>query len=186
MVTYIKAEPGQVVKTGEVICQIADPQLLEVLVAVPESRMLEVHLNAPIRLRLWSAQQANYSGLVREISPSADSATRAFNIRISIQNPDDKVKLGMTAQVKFIGQEGSPAGGLLIPSSALTELDGKPSVWVIDANNQAQPRTVVTGQYSENGITVVDGLQAGDKIAIAGVHTLVQGQVVKPVLDLTP
>lgn len=186
VVTSIRAEPGQVVEAGEVIVQIADTRTLEALVAVPESHMAEVKNGALVAIKLWAHPDKIYSGRVREISPSADPVTRTFNVRVAIQNPDAAVKLGMTARVRFNKTENLQDSGFMIPSAALTELDGKPAVWVIDGDNKAQPREVVTGQFGENGILVTDGLQAGELIAIAGVHTLVKGQPVKPITETLP
>ncbi|MEQ1483986.1 efflux RND transporter periplasmic adaptor subunit [Methyloglobulus sp.] len=186
VVTMIRAEPGQVVTAGGVVVQIADTNAIEVLAAVPESHMAEVQLNATVAVRLWSAPQKTYSGLIREISPSAESATRAFNVRIAIQDADSAVKLGMTARIKFNPQDVMEDAGFLIPSTALTEVNGKKMVWIIDTNNKAQPREVVAGQFGELGILIASGLQAGEKIAIAGVHTLIKGQPVKPVVEAAP
>jgi membrane fusion protein, multidrug efflux system len=186
VVTLIQAEPGQVVVAGDLIVKIADTQAIEVLLAVPESRMNEVQLNAGVKIKLWADQQKIYSGLVREISPAADSTTRAFNVRVAIQNADEAVKLGETARVRFNPENEQEENGFLIPSSALTEIDGKKSVWVINANNKAQPRTVIAGSFSEDGILITSGLEAGEKIAIAGVHTLLKDQQVKPLVETTP
>ena len=198
VVTMIRAEPGQVVKAGEAIAKIADTKELEVLVAVPESRMAEVKLNAAVVVKMWAYQQKSYAGVVREIAPAADSATRTFNVRMSIKNADEAVRLGMTAGVKFNTLAPQPLAQssaqksesheteLLIPSSALTALNGKKMVWVIDANNKAQPREVVAGQFREDGVLVTSGLQAGERIAIAGVHTLIKDQTVKPIFEDKP
>ncbi len=183
IVTMIRAEPGQVVETGEVIAKIADTQKIDVLVAVPESHMSGITLNASVRIRLWANRQQIYQGTVREISPSAESATRVFNVRITINNPDTTLKFGMTASVSFSNEVNQTATTMLIPSSALTEINGKKTVWVIDANNTVKSREVSAGEFSEAGILVTSGLEAGEKIAIAGVHTLVAGQQVKPVIE---
>lgn len=185
VVTMIHAEPGQVMQAGEIVVQIAGTKETEVLVAVPESRIAEVQINAEVTIKLWSNREKAYSGFVREISPAADSATRAFNVRIAIQNADEAVKLGMTARVKFNPQNVQKDSGFLIPSAALTESNGNKIVWVIDANNKAQPRTVEAGQYGEDGVLITNGLQANEKIAIAGVHTLIKDQQVKPVVEAT-
>jgi membrane fusion protein, multidrug efflux system len=182
VITMIQAEPGQVVEVGDRVVQIADTQAIEVLVAVPESRMAEARLNASVAVKLWANQQKIYSGVIREISPAADSATRAFNVRVAIQDADAAVKLGMTARVKFNPQDAQGDGGFLIPNAALTEVNGKKTVWLIDANNKAQPRTVEAGGFGEDGILISSGLQEGEKIAIAGVHTLMKDQVVKPIV----
>ena len=183
VVTEIHAEPGQVVKTGEAVVKIADTQETEVLVSVPESRMAEVRVNTAVNVRMWANRQKIYTGVVREIAPAAESATRAFNIRVSIKASDAAVKLGMTAGVTF---QQAQTAEFLIPSSALTEINGKKTVWVIDAKDNAQPREVVTDQFREDGVLIISGLQAGEKIAIAGVHTLSKNQPVKPMLEAAP
>jgi membrane fusion protein, multidrug efflux system len=186
VVTLIRAEPGQVVETGDVVVQIADTRAIDVLVAVPESRMDEVKLNAGVVIKLWANQQKIYPGVIREISPVADPATRAFDVRITLQDADAAVKLGATARVKFNPKDGQQADGFLIPSAALTESNGKKNVWIIDADNKAQLRTVVSGQFGEEGVLIINGLEAGEKIAVAGVHALAKDQVVKPVVEAVP
>ncbi len=186
VVTMIRAEPGQVVDIGEAVVQIANTNEVEVLVSVPESRMTEVKLHAAAVVKMWANQQKTYVGIVREIAPAADSATRIFNVRVTIKDADDAVKLGMTAGVKFIQPVTQLDSELLIPTSALTEMNGKKMVWVIDAENRAQPRLVVAGQFREDGVLIVSGLQAGERIAVAGVHTLIKNQPVKPVVSALP
>lgn len=186
VVTMIRAEPGQVVEVGEAVVQIANLKETEVLVAVPESRMAEVKPGTPVTIKMWANPNKAYAGRVREIAPAADSATRAFNVRVSVTDADDLVKLGMTAGVKFKQQQAQQSQQLLIPLAALTERNGKKLVWVIDAESKAQPREVSAGEFSEQGVMITGGLQAGEKIAIAGVHTLVKGQHVKPVVSAAP
>ena len=186
VVAIIHAEPGQVVKAGEMIAVIVGTKDMDVLIAVPESRMAEVRLNAKVAIRMWANQQKIYTGVVREIAPAADSATRAFNVRVTINDADEWVKPGMTAGVIFDHRGDQQTLEFLIPAGALTEIDGKKTVWVIDAENKAQPRAVVTGQFREDGVLISDGLQAGEKIAIAGVHTLTKNQSVKPVIEAMP
>ncbi|MGR9052736.1 MAG: efflux RND transporter periplasmic adaptor subunit [Gammaproteobacteria bacterium] len=183
VVTQIRAEPGQVVAVGEIVVQIADTDAIEVSVSVPESRMSEVKPKAAAAIKIWANGQKKYAGVVREIAPAADSATRAFNVLVTIGNPDSAVKLGMTASVEFNAQRGQQTTGFRIPTGALTEIDGKKIVWVIDAENKAQPREVVAGQFEEDGVWIAEGLRSGEKIAIAGVHTLIKDQQVTPIVE---
>ena len=183
VITMIHAEPGQIIQAGEVIVKIADTHAIDVLVAIPESRMSEVKLNAAVIIKIWADQKKTYSGMVREISPAADSATRNFNVRITINHADESVKLGMTASVNFEDAVDLASAGFLIPGQALTEINNKSAVWVIDDHNKAQPRTVIAGPFREDGVLISEGLQAGEKIAIAGVHTLIKDQLVKPIFN---
>lgn len=182
VITQIHAEPGQVVKAGNMIAQIVDTKHIEVLVAVPESRMAKLKVGDAVAVKLWAAQAKTYQGKVREIAPAANSATRAFDVRVTIADADEAVKLGMTAGVSF-GE--SKSAEIIIPSAALTQVDGKTSVWVINKDGVANPKVVTAGQYSEAGIAITSGLQAGEMVAIAGVHTLIKGQKVKPKVEAT-
>lgn len=177
VITQINAEPGQVVAEGEMIAQIVDMQQMEVLVAVPESRMENVHIGDPVAIKMWANQTKIYQGKVREITPAASEATRAFAMRVAILDPDEHVKLGMTAGVRF---EKDVTEKIVVPSTAVTQLDGKNIVWVIDKEGIANPREVVTEPFTENGITITQGLEVNEMVAIAGVHTLVKGQKVNP------
>ena len=183
VVTQIRAEPGQVVDAGEMVAQIVDTKQIEVLVAVPESRMANIKAGEKVNIRLWADREKVYIGKVREIAPEASSATRAFNVRVSIVDADAAVRLGMTAGVEFVANMDAAAGALLIPNSALTQINGKNSVWVIDKNGIAHPREVTAGQFTEDGVSISKGLQAGEMIAIAGVHTLLKGQKVQAKIE---
>jgi len=184
VVTQITAEPGQVVKAGATIVQIVDTKQIEVLVAVPESRMKEFKVGSAVTIRLWADREKIYQGRVREIAPAANSATRAFDIRVTIVNADAAVKLGMTAGVRFAKDEQSSIQPLFkVPSSALTQINGKKMVWVIDKTGAAYPREVQAGQFTEQGVLISSGLKAGEMVAIAGVHTLITGQKVKPLIE---
>jgi membrane fusion protein, multidrug efflux system len=180
IVTQIRAEPGQVVEAGEVVVQIVDTRQIEVLVAVPESRMKGLKVGDVVAIKLWADREKTYTGKVREIAPAASSTTRAFDVRVAIIDADEAVKLGMTAGVRFAQIE---ADAIIIPTGALTQINGKNSVWIIDKNSIANPREVNAGEYTENGVTITSGLQAGEMVAIAGVHTLIKGQKVVPKIE---
>lgn len=177
VVTKIHAEPGQVVEVGAMIAQIVDTKQIEVLVAVPESKMAKLKVGDKVAIKLWADRAKTYLGHVREIAPAAESATRAFDVRVTITDADAAVKLGMTAGVRFAQEE---VNEIIIPSTALTQINGQNIVWVIDKNNIANPREVKIGQFTEVGVVIKSGLQANEMVAIAGVHTLIKNQKVKP------
>lgn len=179
VVTEIHAEPGQVVSAGEVIARVADPSKMEVVVAVPESRMGGIKMGTPAQVRLWATKEKAYAGKVREMAPAADTATRTFQVRVSIAQADEAIRLGMTAGVKFAG---SGEAALLIPSSAVTQHEGKTIVWVVDGKkHQVQPHQVVTGAFREDGVLITQGLHEGEQVVVAGVHALAPGQEVRVV-----
>lgn len=179
VVTQIHAEPGQVVEVGAMIAQIVDTKQIEVQVAVPESKMAKLKVGDKVTIKLWADRAKTYFGQVREVAPAADSATRAFDVRVTISDVDEAVKLGMTAGVRFAEDD---ANEIIIPLTALTEINGKNTVWVIDKNNMANPRDVTIGQFTEAGVVIKSGLQSNEMVVIAGVHTLIKNQQVTPQL----
>jgi len=178
VVTEIRAEPGQVVEAGEVIARIAVPVNMEVAIGVPESRMTGIEVDTPAEVRLWADPSKVYQGKVRELAPAADSITRTFQVRVALPEADSSVRLGMTAGVRFYHQD---SNDLLLPTPAVTERDGQHVVWVVDPQSgQVHPRPVQTGAFREDGVIVRQGLQKGEQVVVAGVQTLIPGQVVRP------
>jgi membrane fusion protein, multidrug efflux system len=179
VITEIRAEPGQVVSAGEAIVRIAVPETMEVAIAVPESGMNGVVVDTPAEMRLWANPGKVYQGKVREVAPAADSVTRTFQVRVAFVDADEKVRMGMTAGVRFYHQDNQD---YLLPLPAVTQRQGKNVVWVVDSRSgQVQPKEVETGIFREDGVFVSKGLQDGDQVVVAGVHALVPGQVVRPV-----
>lgn len=179
VVTEIHAEPGQVVAAGETVVRIAKPEDREVSIAVPESRMQGIEINLPAEVRLWAEPTRLYQGKVREVAPAADSVTRTFQIRVALPDADNNVRLGMTAGVRFYNKDSQE---LLLPLPAVTQYAGETVVWVVNPENgQVESRAVQTGMFREDGVIITHGLQTGEQVVVAGVHTLVPGQVVRPV-----
>ena len=72
--------------------------------------------------------------------------------------------------------------GIEVPVSAVfsSETEVGSFVWVIDENTRTvSRRKVSTGDLTDHGILVRDGLETGEWIATAGVHYLREGQKVR-------
>jgi membrane fusion protein, multidrug efflux system len=180
VITQINAEPGQVVKVGERVVQVVDLKQVDVLVAVPESRIDSIHIGDGVTIKLWANQAKKYKGKIREITPTANQATRAFDMRVELIDADEQVKFGMTAGVIV---DNHVTHKVIVPTTAVTQYAGQPIVWVIGAKEVVQRRQVKIGPFTENGVEVLAGLSVGEMVAIAGVHTLVHGQKVKPTIQ---
>lgn len=178
IVTGIHAEPGQVTSAGDVIVRIAVPDTLEAVIAVPESRMNGITVGTAAQVSLWSDPSRIYAGHVREVAPAADSVTRTFQVRVALSGGDKDLRMGMTAGVKFSASDDQD---WLLPLPAVTQRNGQSTVWVVDSHNQeVHPRVVQTGMFREDGVIIRDGLNEGDQVVVAGVQTLVDGQIVRP------
>src|SRR6185295_19114329 len=96
VVTEIRAEVGQVVDAGAPVVAVARDGEKEVAIAVPENEIRHFAVGNKLAARFWADDAIALTGTVREISGSADQASRTFAVRVSL--PDDpRVRLGMTA-----------------------------------------------------------------------------------------
>jgi len=179
VITAVNADSGQVVTAGQPVFKLARAEEREVAISVPENRISELTGAKQLVVALWANPQKLYPAKVREVSPSVDTVTRTFAVRVAISNPDPAVQWGMTANVGVVG-DGSPNSALL-PSTSIYQQDGKPAVWRFDpVTKQVGLAPVTIGQYREDGVVVTSGVRDGDWIVAAGVHKLLPGQVVRP------
>ena len=192
VVTQVMAESGQVVAAGQAVMRIADPGKKELAISAPESKIADFRrpgINGSqvrdLRVATWAQPDKYYAAKVREVSAAADPLTRTYAIRVSLQNADDNVQLGMSAFAVFIG--GNEAESIAVPLSALyvkkSSAGMVTGVWQIDAGGRVSLMAVDVIQYKENAAIVKGGLKIGDLIVAAGVHKLREGEVVKPIID---
>jgi multidrug efflux pump subunit AcrA (membrane-fusion protein) len=72
-----------------------------------------------------------------------------------------------------------------LPATAIFHQDSTPAVWVIAGNESTlQLRAVKVSSYTDHSTVVTSGLNDGDVVVLAGVHTVYAGQHVKPVRPL--
>jgi RND family efflux transporter MFP subunit len=117
------------------------------------------------------------TGVVREVSGSADPTSRTFAVRVSLPE-DPRVRLGMTATLSAdIPAEGS---GIVVPLAALSERDGKPVVWVVDpASQTVAPRNVETESFAPDGVRISEGLAPGELVVAAGTQFMTPDKKVR-------
>jgi multidrug efflux system membrane fusion protein len=84
----------------------------------------------------------------------------------------------MTANVYLKGVQRSVA--VMLPATALFQDNGHAAVWVVDkASSQVKLVAVEVGEYVEDRVTVLSGLNPGDVVVRAGVHKLFAGEKVR-------
>ena len=178
VVTAIQAEVGQVVAAGQTVMKLAQTDDREVVISIPENRLSELSASREISISLWADPSKIYKGKVREVSPSADPVTRTYAAKISVLDADPAMKLGMTANVYLRGVQRAVA--VMLPATALFQDNGQAAVWVVDkASSQVKLVPVEVGEYVEDKVAVLSGLDPDDMVVRAGVHKLFVGEKVR-------
>lgn len=176
IVTAVLAEPGQVVSAGQAVIKLARHGDREIAISLPETALAYVKTGSPAQVFLWANQQKPLAGVVREISPAADPATRTFAARVALAEVDANMPVGMSATVELAG----PADqAIIVPLAAIFQQGDQPAVWVIGPDAKLILRPVEVARYTDNGAVVSRGLAAGEQIVAAGAFKLHAGETVK-------
>ena len=183
VISSVTAEAGQVVGAGQTVLTLVQTNELEVEINIPENHLGDVELGKTVQVSFWALKGVNVNGTVREISPMADSVSRTYKVRISIPNPPKGMQLGMTASVKCQERDRDNRDGLVLPLSAIYQINDTSQVWVVDKNTDTVSLKDIKFEEIGNNSVRVMGLNVGDIVVTAGVHKLRQGQKVRLMED---
>ncbi|WP_131027387.1 efflux RND transporter periplasmic adaptor subunit [Klebsiella variicola] len=175
VITEVSASAGQVVNGGQSVLTLATGEALDVVfdIAIPEA--IPPQEQAGLRVSLLSDPSVQASAAVRDISPQADPQTRTWRVRATLQNPPLAMALGASVTVTL---PATGPHGYALPASALSRVDDKPAVYVINPQSQAQLRVVVPAYYTATSVIISGGLEPGDRVITAGVSKLRSGEPV--------
>ena len=177
IVTAVGAESGQVVTPGQAVVTLAQPDARDIVIDVPDAFAQSVVIGAKFTVALQLAPQITASGTLREIAPQADAVTRLRRLRIGLEQPPASFWLGTTA---VASAPATAANQIALPASAVNMTGTSASVWIIDEpNGTVTSRPVEAGTPVDGLIPILSGLEPGERVVTAGVHSLAEGQQVR-------
>ncbi|NDY72886.1 efflux RND transporter periplasmic adaptor subunit [Desulfobacter hydrogenophilus] len=178
VVLDVRAETGQVVAAGMPVVIMVKGDQREVEIFVPENQVATFSPGAYFHVNFWALPNLAVQGQVRYVSPVADPITRTYKTRITLIDPPDSVRLGMTASAVSAEHEAG-SSRIFIPMSAVYQTGDAPMVWVIKDHRVGQQKIRVEKAGQGEEIQVIEGLSPGDEIVTTGVHKLSEGQLVR-------
>ena len=92
-------------------------------------------------------------------------------------NPDKILRPGMFARIRV--DLGVRKDTMTVPERALVRLQGKDFVWVVDPENKAKQRAVVTGDQVAENVIITEGLKVGERIIVEGIQKATEGAPVQ-------
>jgi RND family efflux transporter MFP subunit len=182
VVTATLVEPGQVVAAGQTAIRVARFAEKEAVVAIPET-LVERARTGNATVALWSEPNRKYDARLREISPSADPATRTYLAKFSLPDAGDKVELGMTATLTLADPATTRVARL--PLSALFDQGDRPSFYVVGDKGDVRLQPVQVKSYESNDVVISGGVDEGAKVVALGVQKLDPTVKVKVVSSLS-
>ncbi|CAI8790343.1 MULTISPECIES: efflux RND transporter periplasmic adaptor subunit [Pseudomonas] len=177
VVTAWNAEAGQVVTAGQQVVTLAQPDIKEAVIDLPDTLVDEIPSDVVFLVAGQLDPSINTTATIREIEPQAQSATRTRRARLTLANTPDGFRLGTAISVTL---SSAIKPRIELPSTALQEADGKTRIWVIDTQSKTvAPRDVSVISRTDGTVVLVDGVKSGEQVVSAGVNSLKPGQAVK-------
>jgi multidrug efflux system membrane fusion protein len=169
-------EVGDYVQVGDEIAVIADFDPIVVTIQVSEREISRVDAGVTAEIQMLDGQ--THFGLVSRIAPTADSATRTFEVELEVANQGDGLLDGMTAKVFLPAQEVS--AHRITPALLALSDDGAVGVKAVDAQNKVvfYPIEIVEDTA---GAMWVSGLPETVTLITVGQAYVAPGATVKPV-----
>lgn len=160
---------------------IASTAVVKVVFGVPDLVVAHLRLGQVVPIEAEALPATALRGRITRIAPSADPASRVFEVEAALPNPGGRLKVGMLATLQ-LGVD-TPAPAVLVPLSAVIRPPGDTThyaVFVVAAarDTTAQLQTVRLGEVHGNQIAVEAGVEAGQQVVVRGATIISDGQSV--------
>ncbi len=162
IVTERLIELGETASPGQRLVSGISLELLRVSVEIPQRLIADIRKQANVEVILPDNRVTAVESVT--IFPFADSSSGTFKVRLKLPAGITHLFPGMLVKTIFeIGQ----TEALLIPASSVVYRSEVTAVYVVDAGNRPLLRHIQVG-HKRNGnmVTVLSGLDAGEKVAL--------------------
>jgi len=158
--------PNEFTKPGQVIMKLGVLNTVLMAAKMTEEKMHSVQLGLPAETTFPAFPSEVFKGTVAKIDPNIDPITRTFTTYIKIENPDFRIKPGLSG---FARIHRTAKDVLAVPSIAIMNPSGEQSsVFVVDGTNHANLRKVRPGIVVDAMTEITDGVKEGEKVVTVG------------------
>jgi membrane fusion protein (multidrug efflux system) len=170
---------GESLGVGQGIVSLQSLSPLFVDFSLPQQDLARLQTGLKVTAVSDTYPDQTFEGKLAVISPDLDTLTRSVRLRASFENADQRLRAGMFVRVAVILPDEKPV--LAVPATAILAAPFGDSVFVIapdkngSTNLVAQQKFIRTGRTQGDFISVESGLQAGERVATAGLFKLRNG-----------
>lgn len=164
-VTERKAFPNQKVSPEDDLFTIADYSRVWIMADVYEYESRDIRVGQSARISLAYEPNRQFPAKVDYIQPELDPMTRTLKVRLEAANPGFFLKPEMFIDVTFTIQE---PRRLSVPVEAVLDAGERKTVFVDRGNGYFEPRQVTVGERRGGRVSIISGLQAGERIVTSG------------------
>lgn len=183
-ITAKYVENFQDVRAKQAVVRLLDASRIQIVVDIPETLISRLPQVEEFWVIFDAFPDRKITAELFEVGTEASMTTRTYPVTLIMDQPENiNVLAGMAGRA--YGRPRSAQTGsdeLVVPASAVFTPDDstESKVWIVNRDTGiVSLRAVTTGGFTNNGITVTEGVEAGEWVATAGVHSLKDGQQVR-------
>jgi RND family efflux transporter MFP subunit len=175
-------EEGQSIAVNKPVVRLQSTGAIDIVVDVPEAVMAS-GIRSPdivgMAAEMGGAPGRQYPVRIKEIAQVADPITQTFPVRFEMPSPSGATVLpGMTATITVSYRR--PRNRILVPISAVSKIDtGEQVAWVLGPDGIVRAHPVTMGVARDGDVEILDGLNPGDRVVVAGAAFLRDGMKVR-------
>ena len=181
-------EEGALVGSGTAGFTLADTSSVKVVFGVPDVTVRELKIGQPVAISVEAVPGARFAGKITAIAASADRDSRLFEIEVTIDNPEGKLRCGMIASVETPGgpaPDPAASGAAAVPLTAILKSPAEPDGFAVlvvredGGKTVARIRNVKLGPVVGSRIAVTSGLSVGERVIVSGATIVADGSPVR-------
>lgn len=185
VVEYVAVDAYQRVTSGETILRLVKPESSSVGFTAPESLVPVLSLPTTRFRVLFDAYPDVYFDAAIKSYARTSSDALGFPVSLRLTDVDRSryaISPGMTC-IAIVSVAESDKSTVALPLTAIYAPVGSyDSVWVVDGDNRVERRRVtLNGLSGSSDVVVTDGVVAGERVVVAGVYKLTEGEQVRVV-----
>lgn len=163
---------GEFVKDGTALFTLVVTDPLKYVGTVPERYAPDLRVGQSVQLGLDAYPGQTFSGQVTRVAPAVDVQTRGLSLEARVPNPDGRLRPGFFAKGAVLTRKDETV--TFVPAEAVSYFVGINKVFVV-ADGKAQERLVKPGSRQGGWVEIVEGVKAGETVAITNLAQLFNG-----------
>lgn len=168
-ITAMDIKEGDYVAEGGAVVRLADLSTLWAEAQVYSSQLSFIDKGGQAIVQFPDMQGKEVKGKIEFINPEINPDTRINLVRVTIPNPGNQLKPGMSAYVVI---KNSERKSLSLPTDAVIRDNRGASVWVQIKGNKFKYKMVEIGLEGNDRVEIKSGLKDGDVVVISGAYLL--------------
>jgi membrane fusion protein (multidrug efflux system) len=173
--------PGAYVTAGTALVNLEKIDRLKVNFSVPEYYLAKLSVDQRIEIIADALPGTRFEGQIYAIDPAVDVNGRAIRVKATLSNEAGRLRPGLLARITV---KGSPRTAVTIPESALVSRGSDFLVYKAD-NGKAKETKVLAGRRENGFVEILEGVEVGQQVVIAGQARLRDGADVEIVAPTT-